>query len=132
MNRYQKKAWLEEAWNCQRTIEYCETILNDPSIYSSPGFGERVQTSKGNGAEQKVARQMAEADRAVKDRDRAVSELEKRKAAINRLKDGNQKKLLWLRYISHYSWEDVCLSMSYSRTNCHYIHMAALDKLQIE
>ena len=132
MNRHQKKAWLKEAWNLSRTIEYCDMILNEPSVYSSPGFGERVQTSKGNSEEMKIARKMAETDRAVKDRDRAVSQLEKRKNTINKLKDGNQKKLLWLRYINHYSWEDVCLSMSYSRTNCHYIHMAALDKLQIE
>ena len=131
MNRHQKKAWLKEAWNLSRTIEYCDMILNEPSVYSSPGFGERVQTSKGNGEEAKIARYMAQVDRVVKDRDRAVSQLEKRKDAINRLKDGNQKKVLWLRYISHYSWDDVCLSMNYSRARANVIHDKAVDAIVI-
>ena len=122
----QKKAWLKECWNLQRTIDYCDEILREPSVYNSPGFGERVATSKGNGEEQKVHRKMAEVDRAVKDREKAMVELEKRKAAINKLKDGNQKKILWLRYIGHYSWEAVCLATNYSRKQCNRIHDGAL------
>ncbi|MBR2502711.1 MAG: DUF1492 domain-containing protein [Oscillospiraceae bacterium] len=131
MNRQQKKAWLKEAWNLTATIEYCQMVLNSPSVYSSPGFGERVQAGKSNSEEAKVAKLMAEADRRAKDMDNAILQLEKRKKAINALKDGNQKKVLWLRYIEHYSWEDVCLSMSYSRTRVNEIHDAGVNRITI-
>ena len=131
MNKLRKKIWLKEAWNLTATIEYCDMIINDPSVYSSPGFGERVRTSPANGEERKIARKLAEVDKAIKDRDRAETELQKRKDAINRLKDGNQKKVLWLRYISHYSWDDVCLSMNYSRARANVIHDKAVDSIII-
>ena len=127
----QKKAWLKECWNLQRTIEFCDEILREPSVYASPGFGERVAASKGNGEEKKIHRKMAEIEKAQKDRDYAIAELEKRKVAINKLKDGNQKKVLWLRYIGHYGWEDICLAVSYSRKQCNRFHDMALIFLEM-
>ena len=131
MNRRKKKEWLQEAWNLAATVDYCDMIISDPSVYSSPAFGERVMASPTNSREAKVAARLAQLDKAVKERDRAMAELEKRKAAVNRLKDGNQKKVLWLRYICHYSWEDVCLSVNYSRSRANVIHNAAIDALTV-
>ena len=132
MNKQQKKEWLKEAWNLAATIEYCNMIIACPSVYSSPAFGERVQSGKVNPAEIKMAAHIAQTEKAVQERDVAIARLEKRKNAINRLKDGDQKKVLWLRYISHYSWQDICLSMNYCRSSCNYIHNAAVNSLKAE
>ena len=131
MNRKQKKEWLKEAWRLAAEIEYCEQLMEDPLVYSSPGFGERVQASKGNSQERKTAKLLADVDKAVKDRDKAKAELEKRKAAVNALKDITQRKVLWLRYICHYTWNDVSMAVRYSRSNCYNIERTAIDNLTV-
>ena len=127
MTRAKKKEWLEKAWSLQAEIEHYDWIIKDVSIYSSPGLNERVASSGGNNEEKKVAGKLAEVAKAQKDRDKAMEQLNKRKLAINNLKDGTQKKILWL----HYKWEDVCYAVSYSRSRCNIIHDMALNALRI-
>lgn len=40
-----------------------------------------------------------------------------------------ERKLLRHRYIEGLSWEKICVEMSYSWRQCHYIHAQALDRL---
>ena len=42
------KQWLRACGKLKMTIAYCDEIINDPSVYSSPGFEERVSSAGGN------------------------------------------------------------------------------------
>lgn len=126
-----KKKWLKRAWDLQREIEFCEQIIEDPSIYSSPDFGEKVTQSKGNQEEDKINHKLSEINRAKKERVIAIVELEKRKTAINNIQDIKCRKVLYLRYIEHYSWESICLAMNYSRSRCNAFHNKGIELLKI-
>lgn len=47
------------------------------------------------------------------------------------LPDGLQSKVLYLRYISFKSWEDICIEIGYSWRQTHNIHSKALANLKI-
>ena len=50
---------------------------------------------------------------------------------ITDLPDGIQSKVLYLRYISFKSWEDICVDLGYSWRQIHRIHAAALRNFKV-
>ena len=45
--------------------------------------------------------------------------------------DGEQSRILYLRYIQFMKWEDICVEMGYSWRQIHNIHSKALNDLKI-
>lgn len=45
--------------------------------------------------------------------------------------DGEQSRILYLRYIQFMKWEDICVEMGYSWRQIHNIHSKALNNLKI-
>lgn len=45
--------------------------------------------------------------------------------------DGEQSRVLYLRYIQFMKWEDICVEMGYSWRQVHNIHSKALKNLSI-
>lgn len=45
--------------------------------------------------------------------------------------DGEQSRILYLRYIQFMKWEDICVEMGYSWRQVHNIHSKALNDLKI-
>lgn len=45
--------------------------------------------------------------------------------------DGEQSRILYLRYIQFMKWEDICVEMGYSWRQVHNIHSKALQDLKI-
>ena len=45
--------------------------------------------------------------------------------------DGEQSRILYLRYIQFMKWEDICVEMGYSWRQVHNIHSKALKNLSI-
>lgn len=45
--------------------------------------------------------------------------------------DGEQSRILYLRYIQFMKWEDICVEMGYSWRQVHNIHSKALKDLKI-
>lgn len=45
--------------------------------------------------------------------------------------DGEQSRILYLRYIQFMKWEDICVEMGYSWRQIHNIHYKALNDLKI-
>ena len=45
--------------------------------------------------------------------------------------DGEQSRILYLRYILFMKWEDICVEMGYSWRQIHNIHSKALNNLKI-
>ena len=45
--------------------------------------------------------------------------------------DGEQSRILYLRYIQFMNWEDICVEMGYSWRQIHNIHSKALNDLKI-
>jgi len=103
----QAKQWLKKCWELQSRIAYLSEIINDPSIYQSPGFSERINTGSMNSEELKINALILNIEQAVKDRDKRLMELSKRQIAINQLSDADEKTILLLRYLKRYKWKDV-------------------------
>lgn len=62
----------------------------------------------------------------VAELDKAIVEIE---AAIECL-EPRERTLIRLYYIEGLTWEEVCVSMSYSWRQIHYIHKGALEQLK--
>lgn len=101
------KQWLRACGKLKMTIAYCDEIINDPSVYSSPGFEERVSSAGGNSTERKTNAAIVRIDKAIVDRKRAMDELAKRETAIHRLPDADEKTILLLRYMKGYKWDAI-------------------------
>ncbi len=110
-----KKQWLEQAWKLKAEIEHWDWVMAGGAFGADccdePDHTDRLAQIK-------------------ECRAQAFAQLEKRKQAINRLKNPDQKKILWLRYIEHYKWEDIFYSMNYGKTRCHEIHNRAVAQLE--
>ena len=50
---------------------------------------------------------------------------------IKDVMDGEQSRILYLRYIQFMKWEDICVEMGYSWRQIHNIHSKALNDLKI-
>ena len=110
MNRQQKKAWLQQAWALGRTVEYCRLVRKGHTAGDIQGVDCLL---------------------AQEEMKKAAAMLGKRKAAITGLKDGGQKKVLWLRYICHYSWRDIEKALGYSRRSLFYIHNKGVEGIKV-
>ena len=135
------KEWLQDCKKLKTTIAYCNEIINDPSVYQSPGFEERVSATGGNSTERKTNAVIARIGKAVQDRQKAMDELAKRHAAIQMLPDADEKIVLTLRYLKGYKWEQIEKWLhDHSRTDdvnvwaistLYAIHKSALGHIKI-
>lgn len=50
---------------------------------------------------------------------------------IETVPDENEKTVLTYRYLKSYSWEQICVEMSYSWRQVHYIHSRALEHFKM-
>ena len=97
------KDWLKESWYLARTVEFYTAVID---------AGEET------GAD------------FIAHRDIAKARLEKRKAAINALENPLHKRILWMRYIQHHSWEHICRQTNYSRSRCNLRHNRAIAEVK--
>lgn len=130
MNRQGKILWLQETCNLVEIVRFCDEIINEPDVYSSPSFSERVQAGGVNTAEMKISAKLAEVEKAKKERDAAVRQVDRRKDAISRLTDGLERQVLYKRYVKNMTAQAVRDEMYISRATFYRIHDSAVDNLE--
>lgn len=102
MEMEHKKEWLSRCRELRLTMILCDEDINDPSGYQSPIFDTKIDN--GNTDSTAVVQRV---EKAQMERKRAETEFEKRRDAINNLTNGEERLILYLRYIKGYKWEDV-------------------------
>ena len=108
-------------------LEEFEATMYDPAtqkLSSQPRGGSGVSDPTGSAA-QKHKRLITQFEKKVSELDDAMLEIEK---AIEPLRP-TERTLIRLYYMQGQTWEEVCVSMSYSWSQIHRIHAGVLDKL---
>jgi len=50
---------------------------------------------------------------------------------INNIDDSLQRRIMKLRYLDNYKWENICVKINYSWIHTHRLHSIALSKIEI-
>lgn len=127
----EKKEWLNKCRELRLTMILCDEDISDPSGYQSPLFDEKI-----DGASSDSTAVVQRVEKAQIERKQAEAEFDKRRDAINNLKDGEERLILYLRYIKGYKWEDVQIWLynhdyPMSERTIHNRHSSGVDKIEI-
>ena len=95
-----------------------------PMITDMPG-GARVSDRIANAVE----RLTACADELEQEAENMRQAMQEIYAVIRKVPDDTMRRLLLLRYIDGYTWEQVAVMMNYSYRNICYLHGKALDQI---
>lgn len=122
---HQYRAAIREAVECIERLEEADIAVKSPRIDGMP----RGATSGDNVEQMAILRTMLE-DRATRARDRALQLSDEINDAIDGLDNSDQRRVLRLRYINGYCWEQVAISMNMSVRTVHRVHGQALNELR--
>ena len=100
------------------------------SLYACPKPIRYSDMPKGHDTEHDLSDFMAKWDELQHDlwdrQQECIQLMREISVAVDRLKDGNEKRVLMLRYIDCLKWEEIEERTHYSRTRLHGIHNSAL------
>lgn len=127
------RQWLNRAYNIDYEIN---TLLRERNIarermcgVSAVGYGEKVQTSGGNGQETAVVKYL-EYDEKIQRRLKRLYEIKAEVIdAISAVDNSTYRQLLQLRYIEFCKWERIAEVMGYGRAQIFRIHLTALETI---
>ena len=128
------RKWLNRAYNIDYEIN---TLLRERNIarermcgVSAVGYGEKVQTSGGNGQETAMVKYL-EYDEKIQRRLKRLYEIKAEVIdAISSVDNPTYRQLLQLRYIEFYKWERIAEVMGYGQTQIFKLHLRALDTIE--
>lgn len=127
------KQWLNRGYRINEEIdelmrEQKQALLQATS--TALGGGEKVQSSNGNTAERRFVNYAAYSETIDKRIDELYSIKNEILAAINEVEDNTLRRLLILRYIKFYTWEEIAEKMNYSYVHVvHNLHPKALKRV---
>lgn len=129
------RQWLNRAYNIDYEIN---TLLRERTVarermcgVSAVGYGEKVQTSGGNGQETAMVKYL-EYDEKIRRRLKRLYEIKAEVIdAISAVDNPTYRQLLQLRYIEFCKWERIAEVMGYSRKHIGRLHCGALDSVKI-
>ena len=88
---------------------------------------------KGQANQDKIGNNVAKVDELetiIKDKLQKIEELRLQiEYIVNSIEDSVYRRLMSLRYIEGYKWEEICVKMNFSWAHTHRIHSNALNKL---
>lgn len=127
------KQWLNRGYRINEEIdelmrEQKQALLQATS--TALGGGEKVQSSNGNTVERRFVNYAAYSETIDKRIDELYSVKNEILAAINEVEDNTLRRLLILRYIKFYTWEEIAEKMNYSYVHVvHNLHPKALKRV---
>ena len=124
------KEWLMQyrlakaaAERCFEDLDAADVLLRSPSYTGMPK-GTQTKDLSDTVAQLERLRKRAE-----KARIKAIKLADEISEAIEAVPDGQQRMLLWMRYISCRSWFDISDALSISIRTAHRIHGQALNNM---
>ena len=129
------KQWLNRGYRINEEInelikEQKQALLQATSTALCGGEGEKVQSSNGNTTEMRFVNYAAYSETIDKRIDELYSIKNEILAAINEVEDNTLRRLLILRYIKFYTWEEIAEKMNYSYVHVvHNLHPKALKRV---
>lgn len=127
------KRWLNRGYRINEEIdelmrEQKQALLQATS--TALGGGEKVQSSNENTVERRFVNYAAYSETIDKRIDELYSIKNEILAAINEVEDNTLRRLLILRYIKFYTWEEIAEKMNYSYVHVvHNLHPKALKRV---
>ena len=127
------KQWLNRGYRINEEIdelmrEQKQALLQATS--TALGGGEKVQSSNENTVERRFVNYAAYSETIDKRIDELYSIKNEILAAINEVEDNTLRRLLILRYIKFYTWEEIAEKMNYSYVHVvHNLHPKALKRV---
>lgn len=126
------KQWLNRGYRINEEInelikEQKQALLQATS--TALCGGEKVQSSNGNTAERRFVNYAAYSETIDKRIDELYSIKNEILAAINEVEDNTLRRLLILRYIKFYTWEEIAEKMNYSMRRVYDFHGRALKHI---
>ena len=131
------KEYLKQARNLDALINTHirekEELQHMAFSISSPGLGERVQTSRNTDAPyvRTLEKVMMLEDRITAEIDRLVNLKAEMLGAIEDMENTEEKLLLKYRYFEGRTWEEISVLMSVSVRTVHRIHGSALQNFVV-
>ena len=129
------KEYLNTAYEIERQVKLIElTIEKLKSQLEYAGISyENTGASHGSGSFDKMPKVIEKvAEYEHKKQERALALIDKRlqiEQSIDALSDANQREVLTRRYIIGQRWEDIAVSMNYSRQHVTRLHGYALHNM---
>lgn len=126
------KDFLMRGYRLLETIEsYEEEIKRLSDIMSGSGIGEKVQTSPAGDSIPKAVEKIEGYKKKLKE---AIAHLvtvhEEINSVINLVPSADERLLLRLRYVNHYSWQDIAGKMRYCERHVKRLHDKALADIE--
>lgn len=130
----EKKAYLQGYKNLKQKIRRLEEQLEELRLGEmSPGLTISDMPSGHN--QRDLSDYIVKYDRLfgqiIKAKNEAADRMNEIKQQIEMVSDENERTVLTLRYLRNYSWEKICVEMTYSWRQIHYIHSRALEHFKM-
>lgn len=127
------KEFLMKGYRSSELIEsYKEEINSLLGVLSSPGFGDKVQSSPSSDGVAKLTEKIIELKaQRFEEISRLVEAQKSIGAVIEKVEDKDQKTLLRKRYINFHEWADIAEEMRYSERHIQRLHQKALFSVEI-
>lgn len=94
-------------------------------------MGERVQSSPEPDKIGHTIAKIMDKQNEINDMiDRYIDQKDEARKYIDQMEDLNERKVLRRRYLKGMKWEDICVDMSFSWRQIHYIHSKALNSFE--
>lgn len=131
-DRMEVKKWLhqyrdalQEAVECIERLDEADIVIKSPRMDGMP-----QAAASGDNVERLAILRVTLEARANRARDKALRLADEINDAIDGLANSDQRRVLRLRYISGYCWEQVAISMHMSLRTVHRVHGQALNELR--
>ncbi len=132
VQRYLSQAYrLDQIIKCN--LDEVASLREMASSVSSPGFGERVQTSNKHEAPyiKCIEKIMVLEDKINKEVEQQMELREQIHSVIGKLENDDERMVLKYRYLQNYSWEQIGMILHASRRTIRRWHDKALEHVEL-
>ena len=127
------KQWLQRAWNIEKEIrDLCERKKKvfDDLTRATPSYGAKAGSSSADSSDGRYIKLVEFTKRIEEKTDRLYDIKCELDEAIESVPDARLRRLLKLRYIDFYTWEQIAEKMCYDLRWVHRLHKKALQTIE--